>query len=73
MAGASLDVVYTADLSGHRLGRTQDGGDPTLKTRADTIDEMSLELLNKGSLYDWFRRQFWRLRYAGSHLLVRHR
>eukprot|EP00972_Heterocapsa_arctica_P051687 7605147-Heterocapsa_arctica.AAC.1 len=34
---------------------------------------MSIELLNKGSLYDWFARQFWRLRYAGSHLLVRHR
>eukprot|EP00972_Heterocapsa_arctica_P095244 14046337-Heterocapsa_arctica.AAC.1 len=34
---------------------------------------MSVELLHSGSLYDWFARQFWRLRYAGSHLLVRYR
>eukprot|EP00972_Heterocapsa_arctica_P114541 16442901-Heterocapsa_arctica.AAC.1 len=73
MAGAGLLDAYTLDLSGPRLGRTQDGGDPTVETRAATIDEMSHELLNKGSLYDWFARQFWRLRYAGTHMLVRHR
>eukprot|EP00972_Heterocapsa_arctica_P098637 14556746-Heterocapsa_arctica.AAC.1 len=73
MAGAGLAEVYIPDLSGNRLGRTEQGGDPTSVERAKTIDEMSVELLHSGSLYVWFARQFWRLRYAGSHLLVRFR
>eukprot|EP00972_Heterocapsa_arctica_P094928 13998872-Heterocapsa_arctica.AAC.1 len=73
MAGAGLAEVYMPDLSGNRLGRTEPGGDPTEAERVKDIDEMSVELLNSGSLYIWFARQFWRLRYAGSHLFVRFR
>eukprot|EP00972_Heterocapsa_arctica_P062690 9246834-Heterocapsa_arctica.AAC.1 len=34
---------------------------------------MEHELLKSGSVLGWFGRQFLRLRYAGSQMLVRHR
>eukprot|EP00972_Heterocapsa_arctica_P091221 13460932-Heterocapsa_arctica.AAC.1 len=34
---------------------------------------MTNELQTNGSLYDWFVRQFWRLRYVGTGIIVRHR
>eukprot|EP00972_Heterocapsa_arctica_P016916 2496811-Heterocapsa_arctica.AAC.1 len=73
MAGADQLGVYAETLSGPRLGRAADGGNPTLDTRMLTIDEMEHELLQKGSVLNWFIRQFWRLRYAGTRMMVRHR
>eukprot|EP00972_Heterocapsa_arctica_P013259 1948368-Heterocapsa_arctica.AAC.1 len=37
------------------------------------MEEMTHELLTKGSLYDWFVRQVWRLRYVGTGIIVRYR
>eukprot|EP00972_Heterocapsa_arctica_P064728 9551212-Heterocapsa_arctica.AAC.1 len=73
MAGAGQPGVYTETLSGPRLGRAADGGNPSLENMMLTIDEMEHELLKTVSVLNWFTRQFWRLRYAGTHVLVRHR
>eukprot|EP00972_Heterocapsa_arctica_P017454 2578731-Heterocapsa_arctica.AAC.1 len=73
MAGAGLHEAYNENITGPRLGRAADGGNPSAETRASTIDEMGRELLMSGSVLAWFVKQFWRLRYAGSSLLIRHR
>eukprot|EP00972_Heterocapsa_arctica_P059605 8790685-Heterocapsa_arctica.AAC.1 len=73
MAGAGLHEVYHETITGPRLGRAADGGNPSADTRASTIYEMQRELLASGSVLAWFVKQFWRLRYAETSLIVRHR